>query len=368
MGISMRYSVSVVDANDDIKGAVASSLGLIRWSSSRGEKVLVKPNMITAKTSEQGVTTDPRIVKALVELLKENGAIPSVGDSPGSAYSGRASEVFEKTGMLQVIRESGAEFVQFESFPPKIISFEGKLIDSIGLASPIFNSKLINVPKLKTHAQTVMTGAIKNLAFGCIPGAGKSKLHAIGTSPDRMAKVMIDVYSVIRPLVTLNIMDAVIGMDGNGPSAGRARKLGKILVSTDAIALDIVSFKMVGVVPRNVPYVREAMERGLGPSSPDEIEIIGELPKDLKFKLPWTIISALTLRAGSLVPSISPTVSTIPSKCTRCGTCVKACPTFAIDKEELSAKVNMSKCIRCYVCYEVCEYDAIRVNRPFLGR
>jgi len=364
----MRYSVSVVDASDDIRGAVASSLGLIGWSPLMGEKMLVKPNMITAKTSEQGVTTDPRIVKAIIELLKEKGAIPSVGDSPGSAYSNRASEVFEKTGMLQVIRESGAEFIQFESAPPKLVSLEGKLINSIGLAGPIFTSKLINVPKLKTHAQTVMTGAIKNLAFGCIPGAGKSKLHAIGTTPDRMAKVMIDVYSVIRPLVAVNIMDAVIGMDGLGPSSGRARKVGKILASTDALALDIVSFKMVGVVPGKVPYVKEAMERGLGPSSPDEIEIVGELPKDLKFNLPWTIISALALHYGNLIPAISPTVSTIPSKCTRCGTCVKACPVFAINMEELSAKVDKSKCIRCYVCFEVCEYNAISVRRPFLRR
>lgn len=360
----MKYLVSVVDARgaEGIEGAVLEAIRRIGWDPTHGENYLIKPNMITAKTSEQGVTSDPRIIKALACHLRENGAKPVVGDSPGNAVPGRAAEVFEKTGMINAIRECGAEYIQFEELPPKMVDLGGDLIKSVGIARQIFGSKLINVPKLKTHAQATMTGAIKNLAFGCIPGAGKAQLHSVGNTPEKFGRVIVDVYSAVRQYVSLNVMDAVVCMDGNGPTMGRVRAVGKILASRDAVALDMVSFKMVGVKPEDVPHLREAMRRGIGPSSLDEVEILGELPVNLKFRLPFTILSAMACRVASLAPTISAIPHASPAKCTRCGNCATACPVSAITVKD-RAIVDKSKCIRCYVCHEVCEYDAMQVQR-----
>lgn len=362
--VFMKYVVSVVDAKDAeaIEGAVLDALCLIHWSPIHGENYLIKPNMITAKTSGQGVTTDPRIIKALARYLRGSGAKPTVGDSPGNAVPGRAVEVFEKTGMLDAIRECGAEYVQFEELPPKMVDLEGSLLKSVGIARHIYGAKLINVPKLKTHAQATMTGAVKNLAFGCIPGAGKAHLHSLGNTPEKFGKIIVDVYSAIRQFVNLNIMDAIVCMDGNGPTMGRVRTVGKILASKDALALDMISFKMVGIQPESVPHIREAIGRGIGPSSLDEVEVLGELPTNVKFRLPLTILSSMACLAGSFAPSISPIPHASPSKCTRCGTCATACPVSAITIKDY-AIVDKSKCIKCYVCHEVCEYDAMQVQR-----
>lgn len=359
----MKYVVSVVDAavQGEIERAVLEALDRLKWSPSRGESYLIKPNMITAKTSEQGVTTDPRIIKSLACHIRDSGARPTVGDSPGNAVPGRAVEVFEKTGMLDAVRDCGAEYVQFEELPPKVVDLDGSALKSIGLARQIFGMKLINVPKLKTHAQAMMTGAIKNLAFGCIPGAGKSRLHSVGNTPQKFGRVIVDVYSAVRESVDLNLMDAIVGMDGNGPTMGRVRRIGKILASRDALALDMVSFKMVGINPEDVPHIAEAIERGIGPSCFDEIEVLGELPTGLKYRLPYTILSSMACRIGSLVPAVSP-YPNASEKCTRCGTCATACPVGAITIKDI-AEVDKPKCIKCYVCHEVCEYDAMLVQR-----
>lgn len=361
---TMKHVVSVVDVKEagGVEGALLDALRRIQWAPVHGENYLIKPNMITAKTSDEGVTTDPRIVKALACHVKERGARPLVGDSPGNAVPGRAAEVFEKTGMLDAIKECEAEYVQFEELPPRMVDLEGSLLGSVGLARQISGARLINVPKLKTHAQATMTGAIKNLAFGCIPGAGKARLHAVGNTPEKFGRVIVDIYSAVRQFVSLNIMDAIVCMDGNGPTMGRARNVGKLLASTDALALDLVSFRMVGVQPESVPHINNAMERGLGPSSMEEIEVIGELPTNLKFRLPFTFVSSVACRIGSLVPSISAVPFASPKKCTRCGTCASACPVSAITIKD-RAVVDKSKCIRCYVCNEVCEYDAMLVDR-----
>jgi uncharacterized protein (DUF362 family)/NAD-dependent dihydropyrimidine dehydrogenase PreA subunit len=358
----MRYSVSVVDAKDDIRGAVAKALDLIGWTPPAGERLLIKPNMINAKTSEEGATTDPRIVLALIEITRAAGMNAWVGDSPGNAYPGKAREVFSTTGMLEAIIKGGSELVEFEGLPPKIVKLNGKLIKSIGLARPIFDYRLINVPKLKTHVQTIMTGALKNLALGCIPGSGKGVIHSVGKTPDRMAKAIVDVYSAIRPLVTLNVMDAVVCMEGNGPTGGDPLRLGKVLASTDALALDMVSFSMAGLDPKDVPYVREASRRALGPEDLDSIDILGNAFSTVKFRLPSTFFSRVASFAGSFSPSISPSVSLITSKCTGCGNCAQACPASAITIEGY-AKRDKSKCIKCYVCYEVCEHGAVKINR-----
>ena len=362
----LHYKVSVVDAGNDINSAVMEAIRLIGWKPSCSEKYLIKPNMITGKTSDQGVTTDPEIIKSLARFVKAGGGIASVGDSPGNAYPGKAREVFEKTGMMSAVEESGAEYVEFEGAPPKIIETNGIIIKSIGLAGSVFKCRLINAPKLKTHVQSVMTGAIKNVAFGCIPGSGKSAMHIAGTSQDSFAKAIVDVYSVIKPHISLNIMDAVICMEGNGPTAGKPKKIGKVLASTDALALDMVSFKMAGLEPESVPYVKEAISRSLGPQSMADIEISGEL-QVTKFKIPSTFLTSMSVSplARSISSALKSSVRIDKQKCTGCGDCTRACPVSAITLEKY-AVLDQSKCISCFVCYEICDREAIKIKRSIL--
>lgn len=359
-----KYSVALLDFKGNMKETLRKAMELIHWECSKGDSILIKPNMINSKTSEEGATTDPNIVSALVEILKECGCKVYVGDSPGNAHPGKAREVFTLTGMLKAIEDSGAEFLEFESTPPKIVETNGKLIKSIGLASCIFQHKIINVPKLKTHMQTLMTGAIKNLAFGCIPGSGKSILHRVGFTPNRMAKAMVDVYSVIRPFVSLNIMDAIVCMEGNGPTGGDPLRLNKLLASRDPLALDMVSFKMAGIDPLKIPYIREASQRGLGPKKLDEIDLVGAPFEEVKFRLPSTFLSRVSSLAGYLTPAVTASPYIISERCIGCGNCARACPAMAIDLNDV-AKIDSSKCIKCYVCHEICEFDAVGIKKGY---
>ncbi|MEN3035563.1 MAG: DUF362 domain-containing protein [Candidatus Methanosuratincola sp.] len=361
----MRYRVAVLDFSGDYLSAVRGALDSLGWAPEVGSSYLIKPNMLNSKTADEGVTTDPGIVSALIGLLRESGCRACVGDSPGNAYPGKSRAVFEGTGMMKAILEAGGEFLDFEGQPPEVIQIKGELVASIPLSKHVLEHSIINVPKLKTHVQTVMTGAVKNLSFGCIQGASKSKLHTIGNTPEKMAKVIIDVYSHIRGRVDLNLMDAIVCMDGNGPSFGRSRRISKILASRDALALDMVAFRMAGIDPLCVPYVMEGARRGVGPSSEDEIDVVGGPLPNYEFKMPSTFLQGLSLRLGSVVKRLVPRIQFEKKRCIKCGECAAICPEGAIEMAEYP-EVDDSKCIKCYACYEVCEYNAVKIKQKAL--
>lgn len=361
----MKYEVTIVEFLGDYVAAVSSALASLGWNPKEGSSYLIKPNMLNSKTSDEGVTTDPGIVAALIGLLKGKGCRACVGDSPGNAYPGKARAVFEDTGMMKAVLEAGGEFLDFEGQPPVIGQINGELVASVPFSKHVLEHRIINVPKLKTHVQTVMTGAVKNLSFGCIQGASKSKLHTIGNTPEKMAKAMMDVYSYIRERVDLNLMDAIVCMDGNGPSFGRVRRVSKILASRDALALDMVAFRMGGIDPLCVPHIREGIRRGIGPTSEDEIEVIGGSLPNYEFKIPSTFLRDLSLKFGSVVKRLVPKISFDKSRCVKCGECAGICPEGAIEMVEYPV-VDDSKCIRCYACYEVCEYNAVKIKQKAL--
>lgn len=363
--LSLKYQVAIVDFSGDYFSAVSSALAFLGWAPEEGTSYLIKPNMLNSKTADEGVTTDPGIVSALIGVLRGKGCRACIGDSPGNAYPGKARAVFESTGMMKAILEAGGEFLDFEGQPPVIGHINSELVASVPFSKHILEHKIINVPKLKTHVQTVMTGAVKNLSFGCIQGASKSKLHTIGNTPEKMAKAIIDVYSYIRERVSLNLMDAIVCMDGNGPSFGRARRISKILASRDALALDMVAFRMAGIDPLCVPYVREGACRGIGPSSEDEIDVIGGPLPNYEFKMPSTLLRGLSLRFGSVVKRFVPRIYFDKDRCVKCGECAGICPEGAIEMAEYP-EVDDSKCIRCYACYEVCEYNAVKIKQKAL--
>ncbi|RLE90566.1 MAG: hypothetical protein DRJ55_06790 [Thermoprotei archaeon] len=361
------FQVAIVRVeHGDVFSAIRRALDLVGGLQvSDGDLLLIKPNMLNARSAFEGVTSDPRIVASLVKLARERGARVVVGDSSGSSTPLRTREVFKATGMEDAVKDAGGEVVDFDSQRPVPIEVASQPPLRVVVPSLIMEaSMVINVPKLKTHVQTVYTGAIKNIAMGCIIGQTKLLVHRIGRSCKALSRLIVDIYASISKNVKLHVMDAIIGMEGNGPSAGDPVELNLILASDNALALDIAASILVGFKPEEIPSISYAMQRGLGPSSTDEVKLIGDnvpLPAR-KFKKPSTFKADLLAYLSSLAHPVLEWRPYIQrQQCTGCGSCADSCPASAIDLQALA--IDYSKCIKCYVCHEVCPSKAIVLRR-----
>jgi Pyruvate/2-oxoacid:ferredoxin oxidoreductase delta subunit len=236
---------------------------------------------------------------------------------------------------------------------------------------------IINLPKLKTHNLTAYTGAIKNM-FGVVPGFYKAKFHVNAIRPRDLAELLVDVFAIARPV--LNIMDAVTGMEGNGPAGGHPRKLGAIIVSSDGVALDAVSSYLIGFDPLKIETTAAAAKRGLGQADLAMINVIGEQLEQIRQKdwqhslnkstlanlLPEPLFNLFKPIANQL--RINPEIN--QEKCTQCLVCVKNCPVKTIDHDKNSkiVSINLKNCINCFCCPEMCEYQAIDLKPSWLVR
>jgi ferredoxin len=196
----------------------------------------------------------------------------------------------------------------------------------------------------------IMTLATK-IMFGAIPGLTKAKYHALNPRKSSFANMLLDVLSVATP--DLFIMDGIIGMQGDGPSAGEPVHLGVLLASTDPVAMDLAVCHMLRLEPIGIPTLKQAKLRHLWPHeiiypllSPDDVAYTG-------FVLPNTAGYLLT---GKDTPKKSPVVT---PRCTACGQCHEICPKGAITNTRHKATIDYDKCIRCYACHEVCPEKAI---------
>ena len=227
---------------------------------------------------------------------------------------------------------------------------------------------MINLPKLKTHGQMVFTGAVKNL-FGTIPGTDKIDYHMRMADYQVFADALIDIYLATRPALTL--MDAVVGMEGAGPSAGDPRHLGLILAGEDAFALDYAALHVVGANVMQVPLMKAAAERGLCPASLEDVTILG-LPIDdvrvKRFNMPaMNEMLAVTWSQGRLLGRLSQWIKARPdfdhATCTGCGLCAKSCPAHVIAMDTGKPCADLKGCIRCFCCQELCPAKAITIRR-----
>lgn len=330
-----------------------------------GDLLLIKPNMLNTRTALEGVTSDPRIVASLVKLARERGARVVVGDSTGSSTPLRTREVFRATGMEDAVRNAGGEVVDFDSQQPMLVEVASNPPLKVVVPRLLIEaSMVVNVPKLKTHVQTIYTGAIKNIAMGCIIGQTKLLVHRLGRSCKDLSRLIVDIYASISSNVKLHVMDAIVGMEGNGPNVGDPVELNLVLASRNALALDIAATLLVGFDPKEIPTISYAMQRGLGPSSIEEVELIGDavsIPVK-RFKKPSIFKTNLLSYLSSLAyPVLEWRPYIRRQQCANCGSCADSCPTSAIDLQ--TSTINYSKCIRCYVCYEVCPSRAITLKR-----
>jgi len=355
---------------DSVDLAVASAVAALEAVDMNGATVLIKPNLLLAFEPERAATTHPAIVRALIRAAKGAGAARVlVGDSPG--WQGLSS-VAAKTGMSAVVRGEGAAWADF-SEGVSVDLPEGSLIRRFEIARAVVEADLvINAPKLKTHGLMYYTGAVKNL-FGCIPGLKKSAFHLRFPGRAEFAAMLADLYLAVKP--ALNVMDAVVAMEGAGPSNGKPKDIGLVLASRSAFALDWLAAGIIGYDPADVPYLGLAARDSRYGLDLSALSWVGQDPaarrvhhfervrvlKETDFfrrKMPaW---------AHGLARNLSvPRPFFSDGLCVRCGGCVKICPAQCLSFQEgkHAPRVDYGACIRCYCCHEVCPADAIRLAR-----
>jgi uncharacterized protein (DUF362 family)/NAD-dependent dihydropyrimidine dehydrogenase PreA subunit len=377
MGPSERAVVAIARCEsyepDSVSRAVGLVLDLLGGMSrfvSPGERVLLKPNLLSAKDPERAVTTHPAVIEAVVAAVREAGGEPSVGDSPGGALRG-IERLWRNTGLKDLSDRTGVPLVNFESEGSREV--RGRL-RSYMIAAPVLDADaIISIPKMKTHVLTLYTGCIKNM-FGSIPGFGKGRLHNLAPRPKPFSMHLVDVYELVSP--RLHIMDAVIAMEGNGPSGGRPKKIGAIVGGNDAVAVDAVVAGMMGYREGQVPTTTYAAQRGLGTDRLEEIEIRGVKPADLDiggFELPGTTL--LNFIPAPVVRALRPWIWVYPEmskergcRAEACALCVRSCPVGAIEMTETGPVVDRRKCVECLCCHEICPEDAVEVRLSWLAK
>jgi uncharacterized protein (DUF362 family)/Pyruvate/2-oxoacid:ferredoxin oxidoreductase delta subunit len=336
-----------------------------------GDRVYLKVNLLIRATPDRAITTHPSLVRALVRAVRAAGASDvAVGDSPGGRTTPAiARAVFAASGIAAVCAEEGARVSLLDDAVVRV-PVDGRLYKAFNLGREAVEADvLISVPKLKTHGFMMMTGGVKNL-FGCIPGLEKAQFHAKVPDREDFAEMLVDLMLACSPELT--VMDAVVAMEGDGPSGGTPRHVGALLASANPAALDVVAAAITGFDPMDVYTVGAAARRGLAPSDPDAVDVRGvpwremAVPdfarpaRDISRRMPAGVDRWMRRRFTS-----RPRLDS-PEACTRCRTCEKACPVSAIAMGEAGPVFDHDTCIRCYCCQELCPENAIGLRTPWL--
>jgi len=327
--------------------------------------VLVKPNLLMASVPEAGIVTHYEVVRAIVKILKSIDCRVLIGDGPSvwGKQAEHVDEVHRISGIKAVADEEGVELVFFDhkrwrkNFPLTT------WIDKCDF--------VVNVPKLKTHEFTLLTGAVKNL-FGFVSGTFKTELHKNYFKPEAFAGILADILEEVKPAIT--VVDAVTSMEADGPATrGILRQDNLLFASCDCVAMDSVLALAMGIKPFDVLSTKIAANRGLGVGDISRIEIVGEKLDQLRirpFVLPST--SFRKKLAPGIINIAKALIKYYPcveeDNCIGCATCVAACPNKVISMKDNLPVFNYKKCIACFCCQEGCPAAAIRVKKSLLAK
>lgn len=324
-------------------------------------RVVIKPNLLAPATPEKAIVTHPLIVKAAVEYVLQKGARPQISDSPAL---GSFERVLKESGIKSAL--AGLD-VEYKEFKRSVAVDIGEPFHKIMIAEDAVTADfLINLPKLKTHAQMLLTLGVKNL-FGCIVGFSKPEWHfRTGVDREMFAQLLVQIYRAVRPGIT--VVDGILAMEGQGPGkSGTPISLGVLLGSNDAVALDRAVCMMLGIRPESMPTNRAAAAAGLAQRVPD---IIGQIPEVKDFKLPE--ITSLVFGPSSFQGLMRRHLVQRPvgdnRLCKLCGECWNYCPAKALRREGERLHFDYDKCIRCSCCLEVCPHGAITMKETVPGK
>ncbi len=324
------------------------------------KKVVIKPNVLRTSTAEEHIVTHPSLLRAVVEKVEDmSPAEIVVGDNPGLFSYGDNENSFEKTGLM----DAAKGYYRNLGNTTEQLAFNPDFMPEVGISKEILDADIIiSLPKFKTHGLTVMTGAIKN-SYGILPGAQKARLHRVASTPERFHDVIVEVFRLRVP--DLFIMDAVVGMEGNGPASPELREIGLILAADNAVALDGVVARMMGLDPARLRFLQKATAMGLGTFDSQMIQIDGEMRIISDFKLPPLGGEALSGNPAiqELIKSktqVRPQADT--ELCTACGACIDHCPVSALTMKEDFPVVDADICITCFCCQEICPEKAMTLK------
>lgn len=343
---------------------------------SPGEHVLLKPNLLVSSNPDASVTTHPSVFGAVARHLASAGAVLSYGDSPAL---GRPEGVARRAGLAEVAAELDIPFADFTN-GRQISAPDGRVVKRWFIAEGVLAADaVVSLPKMKTHALTRVTGAVKN-QFGCIPGARKGEFHARMPDIRAFAQMLVDLCAAIAP--RLYVMDGIVAMEGNGPRGGDSRPVGVLLLSDDPVALDATACRLMDLDERLVETVVLGQESGLGTF--EDVAIVGDPIEEAAAqgfvanrRHGSTTGPANGVAAWLARTFIVPRPFIVSGRCTCCGTCVNVCPVEpkavgwverGDGRRAFPPEHDYKRCIRCYCCQEMCPERAIEVSVPPLGR
>ena len=365
--------------SEEVKAALSKAIdevGGLDWVK-QGMKIAIKANLVSFMAPDKAATTHPALLCELVKMLVERGAEVVIGDSPGGLYNAVfVNKVYKATGMHEAEAFGAKLNKNFEQS-------EAKYPDGVVLKNFVYTSYLdeadaiINFCKLKTHGMMGMSAAAKNI-FGVVPGTLKPEYHFRFPKHDDFARMLVDLDEYFK--VKLCICDAVVGMEGNGPTMGTPRKIGAVLASESPHKMDLVCAKIIGLTKDSVPTLEAAYERGLIPASADELDVYGDVDSlviddyenipvhtSIEFKRGSTkffgkMAAFVTGSALRSKPSLK------KKECVGCGVCRDICPAKAIKIEKGKAIIDRKLCIRCFCCQEFCPKGAMKVRRTLIAK
>ncbi len=341
------------------------------------KNVVIKPNLLMKASPEQSITTHPVCMTEVINVIKSYSPKSiTIAESPGGPYTSTALKIiYKSTGMISVSDKTGVP-LNYDTSSQNIPYSDGCVCKVFDIISPIANADIIvNVCKLKTHALTTMSASVKNL-FGTIPGIEKFEMHTRFKDLPIFEKMLTDLCAMhCKRVPVLSVVDAVKGMEGNGPSGGDVRDYGLIFSSLNPFNLDIACSSILGV-EGEIGYIENGKEQNFCAKDSSELKIYGEDINGCKIsdlKLPETkslpILKKLPkLMGGRINKFFEPRPEIIKNKCIGCGECMRSCPAKTIQLKQIKnnkkiAKINPDNCIKCYCCQELCPIKAVKIKK-----
>lgn len=364
--------VSIAKVEHSIERAVREAINLAGGMKSvvnSGDEIYLKPNFVAPRSSYMGVTTNFEVIRVAAEEVRRCGGIPILFETPAIEFDKR--KVYDVLGVFDFAKKNEIQLADGENDLITVPVSGGRVLKKLRVPRTLYRSKIINLPKLKTHVSAKMTCGMKNL-IGLLPTPEKRRVHVRGVH-----EAIADISKVFQPVFT--IVDATTCMEGDGPTYGEKVNLGLIIAGKDALATDKVCCRIIGLLWEKVEYLRLSS----GAVNEEHIKIAGECLSNIKcsFRIPQkTAMFHLLFRLMYIFDVLFSKISSKPlnqflydtghigtnpqivkNRCDRCYDCLGVCP----EKDALNLedyRIDYKKCIRCLNCFYACKAEAIIVK------